>query len=267
MNAIILSPSIKSRYTVAVAHALQSEGFTVTSIVVRRMLQLGRIRSEWRSARSRLLTKIVRRGLQLDSDALAESDVSIARLISDAGLPADVRAFCDARGVRLLLCNDFGDDVVLDALDRERPDAVFFAGGGMIRKPVLDRAGAGVVNCHMGPLPEYRGMDVIEWPVLMGRGCEVTCHFMDEGLDTGPILLSRSVPLRRGDSFAKIRVRAEVVMVEAMRDVARGLREGTLQPRAQAFDEGRQYFAMHPRMLAEAREQLARTIENQNEPT
>jgi hypothetical protein len=258
VNAIVLSPSIRSRYTVAVAHALQSEGFTVTSIVVRRMLHLGRIRSEWRSARSRLLTKIVRRGLQLDSDALAESSVSIATLIAEANLPPDVRAFCTARGVRLLPCDDFGDPAVLDALEREKPDAVFFTGGGMIRKPVLDRAGAGVVNCHMGPLPKYRGMDVIEWPVLLGEGCEVTCHFMDEGLDTGPILLSRPVPFVRGDTFARIRVRAEVEMVEAMRAVAHGLRQGTLQPRPQAFEEGRQYFAMHPRLLAEAREQLAR---------
>lgn len=267
MNAIVFSPSLKSRYTIAVAHALQSEGLTVTSIIVRRMLRLGRIRSEWRAARSKLLTKIIRRGLQIDSAALRESSVSIATLISEAGVPANVRSFCEARGVRLQLCDDFTEPDVLATLEREQPRAIFFTGGGIIRKPVLERAGAGVVNCHMGPLPHYRGMDVVEWPVLLGERCAVTCHFMDEGIDTGPILLSRDIPLHRGDTFEKVRVRAEVVMVGAMRDVARELRDGSLVPRAQTAEEGRQYYSMHPRLLAEAREQLARMTGNEHEPS
>lgn len=248
MNVIVLSPSITSRYTAAVCWVLQQEGLTVRRVIVRRMLQWKRMRAEWRSAGGKLLTKVVRRALHVDSSAARKSGESLGQALSTWGAPADLRE----SGIPRLLCRDFNDPEVLAALENDAPAAVFFTGGGIIRRPVLERSGAGIVNCHMGPLPQYRGMDVVEWPVLRGEPCAVTCHFMDEGLDTGPILLSRPIAVRPDDTFELIRVRAEVVMVNAMRDVGAALRSGTLEPRPQRIEEGRQYFRMHPRLVERA---------------
>jgi folate-dependent phosphoribosylglycinamide formyltransferase PurN len=252
LNVVVLSPSVRSRYTAAVCWVLQQEGLTVRRVIVRRMLQAKRMRAEWRSTGGKLLTKIVRRALHIDSSAVRKSGESLAQALAAWGAPADLHE----AGVPRLLCRDFNDVEVLAALENDAPSAVFFTGGGIIRRPVLERSGAGVVNCHMGPLPRYRGMDVVEWPVLHGEPCAVTCHFMDEGLDTGPILLSRPIAMREEDTFELIRVRAEVVMVNAMRDVAAALRAGTLEPRPQRIEEGRQYFRMHPRLLERAAERI-----------
>ncbi|HEX8252121.1 MAG TPA: formyltransferase family protein [Thermoanaerobaculia bacterium] len=245
-NVVVLSPSIRSRYTAAVVWALQQEGFTVSRVIVRRMFQWKRIRTEWRLSRGKLLVKAIRRGLRIDSPAAVASGESLGEAMRAWGASASLAH------LPALACADFTDAHVLAALEHDRPVAIFFTGGGIVRRAVLERSGAGVVNCHMGPLPWYRGMDVIEWPVLYGEPCAVTCHFMNEGIDTGPILLTRPVPLHRGDKFELIRIRAERVMVESMREVARRMAAGTLAARAQSSAEGRQYFTMHPRLVARA---------------
>jgi len=258
-KVVVLSPSVRSRYTAATVWALQQEGFHVTRVIVRRMLQWKRIRTEWRLSRGKLLVKAIRRGLHIDSPAAVASGESLADAMREWSAPATPDA-------PVLTCADFTDAHVLAALEADRPAAIFFTGGGIVRQPILDRAGAGVVNCHMGPLPWYRGMDVVEWPVLYGHGCAVTCHFMDAGIDTGPILLSKAIPVRPGDTFELIRIRTERVMVEAMREVARRMRDGSLTARVQTPEEGRQYFTMHPRLVARARTRIDDVARSAQEP-
>ena len=71
-----------------------------------------------------------------------------------------------------------------------KPDLVVFTGGRLIRDNILKNSGAGVVNCHMGILPMYRGVDVVEWPILNEdwNNIGLTIHFMVKGIDTGDIL-------------------------------------------------------------------------------
>jgi methionyl-tRNA formyltransferase len=110
----------------------------------------------------------------------------------------------------------------------------------------------------MGLLPRYRGMDVVEWPILEGRNeVGVTLHFMDRGVDTGPILTTRNVPIRAGDGMEALRTRFEPVMVDIMLEGIRGVRDDALPPAAQRPEDGRQYFVLHPRLYERARRRLA----------
>src|SRR5690606_22857566 len=54
----------------------------------------------------------------------------------------------------------------------------------------------GVVNAHAGDLPRYRGNACPNWAILAGEErIHVTLHRMGDGIDDGPILLQRSMPL------------------------------------------------------------------------
>jgi methionyl-tRNA formyltransferase len=142
------------------------------------------------------------------------------------------------------------------------PDVVAFTGGGIIRNALIEAAGRGIFNAHMGRLPEYRGMDVVEWPILEGRheepGLAVTLHFMDRGIDTGPIARIERVPIRAGDSMERLRKRFEPVMVRLMIEGIRLVRDDALELRTQTESQGRQYYLMHPRLYKEARSRLER---------
>jgi len=102
-------------------------------------------------------------------------------------------------------------------------------------------------------------MDVVEWTAVEENieqiGFGATLHFMDVGVDTGPILLKKMITLSPGATFEIIRTELETVMVDLMLQGARGLRDGSLSPLPQELTQGKQYFVMHPRIkiVAEAR--------------
>jgi len=64
------------------------------------------------------------------------------------------------------------------------------------RKATLEAFRLGILNAHIGLLPRYRGRSVMEWSILQGDPAGVTVFFMDEGIDTGPrIVTQRTVDM------------------------------------------------------------------------
>lgn len=82
-------------------------------------------------------------------------------------------------------------------LERIHPDAVLVvAYGRIIPKWMLDLAPMGNINLHASLLPKYRGAAPIQWAIARGEEVSgVTTMRLDEGLDTGPILLQREVAI------------------------------------------------------------------------
>ena len=95
------------------------------------------------------------------------------------------------------------------------PDFLIYGGGGIIRKSII-KASRRILNAHLGPLPEIRGMNAIEWSVLLRERHEITIHFIDEGIDTGPIIRSIPVEIARGDSINSIREKAMVSGIKGL---------------------------------------------------
>jgi methionyl-tRNA formyltransferase len=74
--------------------------------------------------------------------------------------------------------------------------AVVVAFGQILPRPVLDAVPRGSINVHASLLPRYRGAAPIAWAIMRGeRDTGITTFRMDEGMDTGPLLLQRAVPI------------------------------------------------------------------------
>jgi methionyl-tRNA formyltransferase len=63
--------------------------------------------------------------------------------------------------------------------------------GVVYRRSVLDCLALGLLNAHIGLLPEYQGRCVMEWSLLRGDPTGITVFFVDEGIDTGPRIVVR----------------------------------------------------------------------------
>jgi methionyl-tRNA formyltransferase len=75
----------------------------------------------------------------------------------------------------------------------------------IIRPPLLDAAPLGFVNFHAGKLPSYRGRNVINWALINGESeIGITGHYMDEGIDTGDIILQRTLPVGWTDTYGDV---------------------------------------------------------------
>jgi methionyl-tRNA formyltransferase len=96
-------------------------------------------------------------------------------------------------------------DTVL-AIRELHPDLLLsIAYNQILRAPARVVAPLGALNIHAGKLPWYRGRNVINWALINGESeIGVTAHFMDDGIDTGDILLQRSVPVDWCDTYGDV---------------------------------------------------------------
>jgi len=155
-------------------------------------------------------------------------------------------------------CSNQNSSRAISQLRQWSPDAIVFAGGNILRQGVLVLPKLGVINIHLGFLPEIRGMSSPEWSLLQGVPVGITIHYMDSGIDTGRILLRREFPdtaLCR--SLEDLRNRLIAFGVRQLIEVLSDLDRSTISPHPQSqLDQDNQFFVMHERLRVVAAERL-----------
>jgi methionyl-tRNA formyltransferase len=257
MRVVLLAPAASSLYARTLACLLDREpGISLELIIIRRMWSWNRLRGELHRDGSRFLRKLDRKLIR--GEALPEGSESLATTAARLAVPAgSLRRLGKALGCSVLTAANLHGPRVIAAVKGATPDALVFAGGGLLRQELLETAPLGAINCHSGLLPRYRGMDTEAWAILEADAAAqaetgLTVHVMTAGIDTGPIVLRRPLQLRAGESLELYLRRLEAAMPETMLDALRGLRDGNLAPEAQMLEAGRQYFVMHPRLMSAA---------------
>jgi phosphoribosylglycinamide formyltransferase-1 len=82
----------------------------------------------------------------------------------------------------------------------------------LLRKPFLDRFAGRIVNTHSAPLPDFPGAHPIEDVLAAGVSqTAATVHFVDEGVDTGAVIVAEPVPVLEGDTAETLRARVQAV--------------------------------------------------------
>lgn len=108
------------------------------------------------------------------------------------------------------------------------PDALAVCGTTVLKPEVFTLAPKGTINIHTGITPEYRCADPIFWALYRGEPEKVgvTIHYIDRGIDTGPIIRQAAVPVFADDSLASIYVRCirrgAELYTQALMDVENG---------------------------------------------
>jgi phosphoribosylglycinamide formyltransferase 1 len=96
-----------------------------------------------------------------------------------------------ARGVRLVVCAGYMH---------------------LLRAPFLVRFEGRIVNTHSAPLPDFPGAHPIEDVLAAGiKETAATVHYVDEGIDTGPVIAAEPVPVRDDDTVETLRARVQAV--------------------------------------------------------
>ena len=123
----------------------------------------------------------------------------------------------------------------VQVLAEYRPDViVVIAYGLLLPKGVLELPTHGCINVHASLLPRWRGAAPIQSSILAGDAkTGVTIMQMDEGLDTGDMLLVRECEISQTDTSANLHDRLAEMGTEALLKVLGQIEEGSLQPVAQ----------------------------------
>src|ERR1022692_1398739 len=149
-----------------------------------------------------------------------------------------------------------------DQLAAIRPDAIIVVGyGRIIPQWMIDLPRLGNLNLHASLLPRYRGAAPIQWAIANGESVTgVTTMRIDAGLDTGDILMQRTIPISAEDTAETLGPKLAVPGADLMVETLRGLENGTVHPVSQDHsqatlapilkkEDGRMDFARSAREL------------------
>jgi methionyl-tRNA formyltransferase len=120
-------------------------------------------------------------------------------------------------------------------LEAIAPDAIVVVAYGRIIPPwMLALPRLGCINLHASLLPKYRGAAPIQWAVAMGDAVTGnTTMLLEEGLDTGPILIQRTFPIAPGQTAAELFPLLAQAGAPLVVETLAGLADGTVHPQPQ----------------------------------
>ncbi len=123
----------------------------------------------------------------------------------------------------------------LDALAAWKPDLMAVTAFGRILPPaILTMPPKGCLNVHGSLLPKYRGAGPIQWAIINGETeTGITTMLMDEGMDTGAMLLQERMPIAPDDTAGTLSPRLAELGGRLLVETIAQLKTGRLMPRAQ----------------------------------
>jgi methionyl-tRNA formyltransferase len=126
----------------------------------------------------------------------------------------------------------------LEILRELNPDlSVVVAYGKILPADILYAPKYNSINIHASLLPEYRGSAPIQWSILNGETkTGVTSMLMDEGIDTGDMLLKKSVEITENMTAGELHDILSVLGAEVLSDTVKALKNGELKPVKQEGD-------------------------------
>jgi methionyl-tRNA formyltransferase len=149
-----------------------------------------------------------------------------------------VKAAARARGLPLAQPPALRSEAQRAALEAWQPEALIVVAYGLLLPPqVLDLPRLGCLNIHASLLPRWRGAAPIQRAILAGdTATGISIMQMNEGLDTGPVLLTERLVISRahtaGTLHDELSVLGARLLIEALTGVERGTLTGVEQPQA-----------------------------------
>jgi phosphoribosylglycinamide formyltransferase 1 len=165
--------------------------------------------------------------------ALIDEGIPIAGVISSkAGARALQRAETAGIETAVFDLEDFEtrderDEAMADWFEQRGVQLVVCAGFMWLLRPsFLDRYAGRIVNTHSAPLPDFPGAHPIDDVLAAGVAeTAATVHYVDEGIDTGPVIAAERVPVLPGDTADTLRARVQAAEHELLPRVVKALCE------------------------------------------
>jgi len=157
--------------------------------------------------------------------------------------PPAIKVLARDRGIPVHQPEKLRAPAALAELQELEPDLmVVMAYGQILTPPVIHLPAIACINLHASLLPRHRGASPIQAAIRAGDDrTGVTVMYVDEGLDTGDILLSETCVIRPDDTGADLHDRLSLVAVRALARALPLLRDG-MAPRTPQPDDGVTYL-------------------------
>ena len=146
--------------------------------------------------------------------------------------PSPVKVIAKREGIKVYQPLKVRDEEFVKTLRAYNPDVmVVVAFGQIIPLSILKMPKYGCVNIHGSLLPKYRGAAPIQWAVLDGeKETGITTILMDEGIDTGDILLKKTIKIDTDETSGSLFDKLMALGAETILETLDELEKGSLTP-------------------------------------
>ena len=147
-------------------------------------------------------------------------------------VPPPVKELAEKNGIPVLQAQKVRAPEFIEILKGMNPDLiVVVAFGQILPKALLDIPKFGCINVHASLLPRYRGAAPLNWCIINGETeTGVTTMLMDEGLDTGAMLLKKTTPIDPEEDTRSLHDRLSVLGADTLSETLDMLAAGGLDP-------------------------------------
>ena len=150
-----------------------------------------------------------------------------------------------ARGHLRISTMRIGDERVIERLRRLDPDVGLHATPVLYPRDLIECFRLGILNAHIGLLPQYRGRCVMEWTVLHGDETGITTFFIDEGIDTGPrIVFRKKIDISSFRDVASAKAYLFSLDGKMYARALELLQRADFAPTRQGISEGKRFYVM-----------------------
>ncbi|MCS6305463.1 MAG: methionyl-tRNA formyltransferase [Nitrospira sp.] len=185
-------------------------------------------------------------------EAILRSDNQVVGVVTQPDRPkgrgqqlvsSPVKLVAERTGIPILQPLKIRTPEFLQALSAWQPDLIAIAAyGRILPTPILRLPPMGCVNVHGSLLPKYRGAAPVQWAVINGETeTGITTMLMDEGMDTGAMLLQEKLEISPEDTAGTLAPRLAELGARLLLDTLMQLKAGTLTPKKQ--DDGQATLA------------------------
>ncbi len=145
--------------------------------------------------------------------------------------PPPVKELSLRYNIPLLQPERIKDEVFINTIKKFSPDViVVVAYGKILPETILNIPPKGCINVHASLLPKYRGAAPINMAIMNGeKETGVTTMLMDEGMDTGDMLLAERVEIKDDDTAASLHDRLKEVGAGLLLKTINGIESGTIK--------------------------------------
>ena len=145
--------------------------------------------------------------------------------------------FYNPKKVNEIICNlqikthfveNHNDEQTENILQQYNPDYIVLGNARILKSNIIQIPKKGILNAHPAILPKYQGLDCVGWSILNADSVGATSHFIDEGIDSGPIVLQEIVDYSNCRSLLEVRIMVMKKCAELIAKSIIGLESGNL---------------------------------------
>lgn len=172
------------------------------------------------------------------------------------------KKIAEKSGINVFSTKRHSDEQVRDYLIENKINYVLLGSSNwLLKKPLLGTEAYKIISIHPGLLPNYKGLDSLQWTIKDGGKIGNTAFFINEQLDGGEVLKFYEEPILKGDSTVEIQRRMTSKKPAIFLDVLQGLDEKSIVPQKQT-DVGKPFQPMSFDELVEVENILQKRIES-----